>query len=296
MSGQSGLLPTAWAGRSGRPSGRVRRWLPLLLVALLLGACGAQPRDRFLPPDTTVDPYAAVRAQADEYYRQGQEYYRKGEYRRALDSFQRAKLHDPNPRPEVEEMIRRTQEALANAASAPLSTVVPAASASATPVPSPPSPTPVAGLTFVSRVYSYSLVYPTGWRAEGASNRVGSTLLDLYTEEGDGGATALVFGFTPPDGASQEALIRQSLAIRQKMGTPYKRLGVRPVDDAQAIVVTYTEQRADGVWLAVRQAVFQRGGTCWVVAVAAPATDAQRYGGVLDKMLDSFRVNPTARL
>ena len=85
--------------------------------------------------------------------------------------------------------------------------------------------------------------------------------------------------------------MRQSLALRQKTGTAYKRVGVRPVDEAQAVVVSYSEQRADGVWLAVRQAIFQRGGSCWVVAVAAPANDATRYGGVLDQMLDGFRVS-----
>jgi hypothetical protein len=83
--------------------------------------------------------------------------------------------------------------------------------------------------------------------------------------------------------------------MRQKEGTPWRRLGVRPVEDAQAVVVTYSEQRSDGAWLAVRQAVFQRGGTCWVVAVTAPLPDAPRYAPVLDQMLDGFRINPATR-
>jgi hypothetical protein len=261
----------------------------LALAALALGACAApNSRDRFLPVDSAVDPYAAVRAQADEHYRQGLDYYRQGEFRKALDSFQRAKLHDPSPRPEIEDMIRRTQEALAGGKPDPAPTfgaAKPGAAAVAT---------PVAGKTFVSRAYNYALVYPDGWRAEGAASRVGETLLDLYAEE-QGAASALVFAFQPPDGASQDALVRQSLALRQKSSTLYKRLGVRPVDDAQAVLVTYSEQRQDGVWLAVRQAVFQRAGSCWVVAVSAPATDAQRYGGVLDQLLDGFRVSPTSR-
>jgi hypothetical protein len=265
-------------------STRCRRRALLAVPVALLAACASARSERFLPVDSSVDPYAAVRAQADEYYRQGLDHYRQGEYRKALDSFQRAKLYDPSPRPEVDEMIRRTQEALASGRpTAPARSDAPAAT---------PSPAPATGRIFASRAYGYVITYPEGWRAEGATARVGSTLLDLFAEE-QGAASAFVFGFPPPDGASQDALIRQSLALRQKMGTPYKRLGVRPVDEAQAVVVAYSEQRADGVWLAVRQAVFQRGGTCWVVAVAAPATDAARYAGILDQMLDGFRVSPT---
>lgn len=261
----------------------------LALTAVLLSACAASRSDRFLPADSSVDPYAAVRAQADEYYRQGLDYYRQGEYRKALDSFQRAKLYDPSPRPEVDEMIRRTQEALASGRpAAAAATSLPTRNATPAGAPSPP---PATSRIFASRAYGYVITYPEGWRAEGATARAGSTLLDLFAEE-QGAASAFVFGFPPPDGASQDALIRQSLALRQKMGTPYKRLGVRTVDEASAVVVAYSEQRADGVWLAVRQAVFQRGGTCWVVAVAAPATEAARYGGILDQMLDGFRVSP----
>jgi hypothetical protein len=271
---------------TGGATTKIGRRALLALAALALGACAApNNRDRYLPADTVVDPYAAVRAQADEYYRQGLDFYRQGEFRKALDSFQRAKLHDPNPRPEIEEMIRRTQEALAGGKPEPAPTF-----GAAKPGAPAPSATPISGKTFVSRAYNYALVYPDGWRADGAASRVGPTLLDLYAEE-QGAASALVFAFPTPDGASQDALVRQSLALRDKSSTPYKRLGVRPVDDAQAVLVTYSEQRPDGVWLAVRQAVFQRAGSCWVVAVSAPATDAQRYGGVLDQLLDGFRVN-----
>jgi hypothetical protein len=255
----------------------------LLGVGLALVGCGTPPaREKFQSVDSAVDPYAAVRAQADEYYRQGQDFYRQGEWRKALDSFQRAKLHDPNPRPEIDDMIRRTQEALASGRASPAPTSGPRAAASATPAPS-------SGRTFVSRAYTYSVTYPDGWRAEGATARIGSTLLDLFADE-TGPGTAMIYSFPPPEGASQDAMVRQSLALRQKMSTPYKRLGVRSVDDAQAVLVTFTEQRADSVWLAVQQAVFQRGGVCWVVAVAAPTTDATRYNRILDQMLDGFRV------
>jgi hypothetical protein len=272
---------------------RAGRWAGALALAslLLLGACGAPARDRFLPADTPIDPYAAVRAQADEYYRQGLEQYRQGQYSRALENFQRAKLHDPGPRPEVEEMIRLTQEAIASGRAAPVPTGAPRSTPGAVTAPVP-TPVSLPLQSFVSRAYNYAILYPVGWRAEGASLRVGSTLLDAYTEERDGGATAIVFGFPPAAGASQDALVRESLALRQKAGTPYRRLGVRPVDDTQAVLVTYTEQRADGAWLAVRQAVFQRSGLCWVVAVAAPLPDAPRYAGVLDQMLDGFKVGP----
>jgi hypothetical protein len=258
----------------------VGRRLLLTLAVASLCACGSPaPRETFQPVDSAVDPYAAVRAQSDEFYRQGLDLYQKGELRRALESFQRARLHDPSPRPEIDDMIRRTQEALASGRASPAPATGPTA-----------TPAPLAGRTFVSRAYNYAVSYPDGWRAEGASGRAGSTLLDVFADEG-GSATGMIYGFPPPDGASQDALVRQSLALRQKMGTPYKRVDVRPVDDAQAIIVTFTEQRPDGVWLAVRQAVFQRGGTCWVVAVAAPTTDAARYGGVLDQLLDGFRVS-----
>jgi hypothetical protein len=197
-----------------------------------------------------------------------------------------AKLNDPSPRPEIDEMIVRTKDAIAtSSAAAPLGT----------PTRTPATPTPQETNTFVSRAYNYAVTYPTGWRAEGATTRVGTMLLDNYAEDREGGASALVFGFPTPDGASQDALIRESLALRQKMGTPYKRLGVRPVDVAQAVVVTYSEQGPDGAWLAVRQAVFQLGGTCWVVAVAAPSSDSQRYQPVLDQMLDGFRVGVANR-
>jgi hypothetical protein len=255
---------------------RIGRRALLTLAAALLCACAAPGRDRFMPADSSVDPYASVRAQADEHYRQGLDYFRTGEHRKALESFRQAKLHDPNPRPEIDEMIRRTQEALA--------------SGQASAAPAAPTPPPATGRTFISRAYNYVVTYPEGWKAEGATTRVGSTLLDLYAEE-QGAASAFVFGFPSPADASQDALVRQSLALRQKTGTAYKRVGVRPVDEAQAVVVSYSEQRADGVWLAVRQAIFQRGGSCWVVAVAAPANDATRYGGVLDQMLDGFRVS-----
>lgn len=256
-----------------------RRLLLALAVAGLCACGGPAPRETFQPVDSAVDPYAAVRAQSDEFYRQGLDFYSKGELRKALDSFQRAKLYDPSPRPEIDDMIRRTQEALASGRASPTL----AAGATMTPV-------PLAGRSFVSRAYNYTVLYPDGWRAEGASGRVGSTLLDLFVND-SGSATAMIYSFPPPDGASQDALVRQSLALRQKMGTPYKRLGVRSVDDTQAVVVTFTEQRPDGVWLTVRQAVFQRGGACWVVAVAAPTTDAGRYSGVLDQLLGGFRVS-----
>jgi hypothetical protein len=266
-------------------------WLLVVMFAGLLSACGGSDRAGYLPANTSVDPYASLRARADDYYRQGLEAYRQGEYRKALDAFQRAKLHDPSPRPETDEMIRRSQEALAS--NRP--TGSPAATGSATPVASPTPLTSTSMLAFNSRVYPYAITYPPGWRAEGASERIGGTLFDRYREENDGGASALVFNFKPNDGSSQDGLVRQSLAMRQKEGTPWRRLGVRPVEDAQAVVVTYSEQRSDGAWLAVRQAVFQRGGTCWVVAVTAPLPDAPRYAPVLDQMLDGFRINPATR-
>jgi hypothetical protein len=281
--GQTAHARGTRAPAGGRCSPRVWLGLLALVVVLAFGGCSAAAQNRYSPADTSADPYAAVRAQADEYYRQGLEHYRRGEFRRALESFESAKLYDPNPRPEVDDMIRRSREAIASGG---MAAVVPAPTADATPVSRD-------GQLFVSRAYNYALTYPPGWRAEGATTRVGSTLLDLYAEEGDGAARALVFGFPTPVDASQDALVRESLALRQKMGTPYKRLGVRAVDAAQAVVVTYSEQREDGAWLAVRQAVFQQGGTCWVVAVTAPTTEGQRYWPVLDQMLDGFRVGPS---
>jgi hypothetical protein len=122
------------------------------------------------------------------------------------------------------------------------------------------------------------------------TERPGSTRLDLFLDESQTGASAFVFAFAPAPGSSQDALIRQSLALRQKPGTQYKRLGVRPVGDTQALIVLYAEQRDDGVWQAVRQAVFMQGGTGWVVAVAAPTAEATSYEPVLDLMLDGFRL------
>lgn len=257
----------------------------VICVASSLGGCVGP--SRATAADVGPDPYAGLRAQADDYFRQGQDLYREGQFRRALEAFQQARLRDPKVRPEIDEMIRRSQEALASNRLGPVATnTVETARSGATP--GAPAKAIPAGQRFTSHVYTYSVVQPSGWRAEGATVRAGSTLLDNYAEE-NGPGSAFVFSFVPPDGASQDALIRHSLLLRDKAGTPYKRLGVRLVDDSQAITVTYSEQRSDGVWLAVRQAVFLRGGLGWVVGVAAPQTDAIRYDGILDQLLDGFR-------
>jgi hypothetical protein len=101
-----------------------------VVLAVVASGCASSA-----PPAATPDPFAGLADRSDQAFRQGLESYGQGQYRDALTSFEQARLLSPTVDPRIDQMIERSQVALAPQATpvAPTPTDVPLAPV-ATPV------------------------------------------------------------------------------------------------------------------------------------------------------------------
>src|SRR6202043_1931281 len=114
-----------------------RAWRALVVVCAALVVAGvASGCTSSQPPVPTPDPFAGLADRSNQAFQQGLESYGQGQYRDALTSFEQANTLSPNADPRIDQMIARSQPALA-----PSPTAVPPAP---TDVPPPPVATPVA--------------------------------------------------------------------------------------------------------------------------------------------------------
>jgi hypothetical protein len=141
------------------------------VLAILVFVLSMRPGSTPVPePSTQVvvlpegaDPYAAVRARAQEAFDRGKAFHEQGDLDRALIELDTASVNDPDKRADIQELLNRTVEAIR------VRDTGPAATAAAMPSPSPSTPLP----TIVARggFGTYSdvtkgvvLLVPDGWK------------------------------------------------------------------------------------------------------------------------------------
>lgn len=113
-----------------------RAWRALVVVFAALVVAGvASGCQGSQPPVPTPDPFVGLADRSDQAFRQGLESYGQGQYRDALTSFESARTLSPTIDPRIDQMIARSQAALA-----PSPTPVPP---TATEVPAVPTAVPV---------------------------------------------------------------------------------------------------------------------------------------------------------
>lgn len=308
------------------PRGRRRlAALPLILLALLVAApglagcaSGVIGGQRYVSAQADVDPYANLRRKAEELYQAGLAQERRGEWRKAAQSYEQARLWDPDNRTDIAEALahaRREVGGLAFAAPTPTATlqpVPPKGSGAAPPAPTStaaaptagargggaarPAPTPTAAAaagppagyrSFRSKSYPYTIDYPAGWTAKADATGKDQERVDIF--------------FAPPDRVEAFVMVTAERLRGDITLDQFAELMARQLEEEEEVVIQDREARAiggqpayvltyrlqsGGRLLAVRHAVFVSAGWGWSVLLAAtPGTTPEllkTYGAMLD--------------
>jgi len=316
-------------GRRDTPARRGRRalavWplLALLVLALPLGGCapalvGAQ---RYTPADAGVDPYAKLRQKAEELYQAGQAQERAGDWRKALRSYEQARLWDPDNRQDILDGMAHAREevaALAYAAPPPTATFQAPASRGGAAGPSPtapgarpgttppaqPAPTPTPGAagdaraqagyrTYHSKIYPYTIAYPVDWRAQGDAAQAGGVHEDVFSapQSKTAEASVIVMAIAVP---REITLDRFYAAVAGELEDQpgFRELAPRSVDGVQAYAVAH-RLSIGGKDYPVTEVIFVKNGFGWMLLLAAAPDLSAPVLQTFDAMLESFRSEPS---
>ncbi len=285
-------------------------WTIALLLALLttLVACDLPVgREHYTRAGSGIDPFANVRAKADEYYQAGLTAERNGDWRTALEDFRQASLWDHDGRQEIADALNRAEtqadwqayRQTSGSSGATMST--PPVESHANSDPTLPSSTGTPGTAasaplkrFSSQSFPYSIAFPRDWVEEpGGTNELpadtflGSagpntgTLVLVTVEPADFNITLDELDVATERGLSAQGINSvQIYATRQVAGQP-------------AYVLSYLDSTGSGT-VSVRHAIFVTPGMAWhVILLASPAVTAE-LDKTLNAMLDSFEFTASA--
>jgi hypothetical protein len=301
-------------GSPYRHTARLLALLLLLLLPLSLVACAAGGPS-YIPANADIDPYANMRRKAEELYQAGLTQERRKEWRKALQSYEQARLWDPDNRTDISDALnhaRQESRAVAFTAPAPTATLQPVppkggvAAPTATgplgPTPSVvpgrplPTPTPTAVVasragyrSFRSTVYPYTVSYPSSWTVKGDTSGKGQEHVDMFLAP-SGTAEALVL--IQAQQLRRDITLDQYLALIENQlveeaGGTVQDIQTRKVNGAFAYVLAYRLQ-SDGTYLAIRHALFLDGNRGWSIMLMATPGTTPDLVKVFDAMLETF--------
>ncbi len=287
------------------------------VVALVVTGCTAGFAQ---PASPTPDPFVVVRAQSQEHFQRGMEFYQKGQYQAALAEFDRAYVNDPDGRPEILEMIRRSLESIDRTrgtwAPGPSPTprpsqlpgllVAPAlpptpttVAVLATPVPTSatgtPIPTPAPTSDYYNPQARFALRIPAGWQPtmqavslSGPATR----LIAFRSPEGDATFDVALerVPFISPELYTARLDLRLQGEPSYASESPVQTiLGGRPAV-RRAITMAGTVDRAASIQMRGTQTVVVRGEDVFVLTALATTAAFDARSGILDAILASFRL------
>lgn len=279
---------------------RLRDAVVLLALLPVLAGCGPFGGPHYTPAGASVDPYRAVRAQAQQFYQAGVAQEQQGHWRDALNDYQQARLWDPDNRQDIQDALNRMQTRVDGPAPSP--TAPPSPKLDPSPAPTaPPStqhaevPTPATGFSqaqmhsYKSQRLPYSISYPEGWleKSGGTSQQpidtfVGQTASNAaavvsITEESTGGATLDELAAAVKQQLQAAGINDVQLAERRQVGgLPAYLLAYHVTDGAMTSTV--------------RHAIFVTPGHAWhVILLAVPGATPDLLKN-FDAMLNSLQL------
>lgn len=288
------------------------------VVALVVTGCASSVAQ---PASPTPDPFVVVRAQSQEHFQRGMDFYRKGQYQAALAEFDRAYVNDPDSRPEILEMIRRTLESIDQGRGgsppgpsatprpsqlpgllvAPVLPPTPTAVAVApTPVPTlaatgTPVPRPAPTTDYHNLEARFALQLPVGWQptTQAVSFSGPATRLVAFSSP-EGDATFDVALERVPFISPELYTARLDLRLQNEPSyaseSPVQTIVAGRPAVRRAITAVGAEDRTPSRQLRGTQTVVVRGEEVFVLTALATAATFDARSGVLDAILGSFRL------
>ncbi len=288
---------------------RNRRTIVLLLAMLTLFAACDLPigKEHYTPAASGTDPFASVRAKADEYYQAGLAAERNGDWKAALQNFRQASLWDHDGRQDIADALSRAEaqadwQAYRQTSSSGGASQPPPGTASGdipSPTPAKPTPVPTAPATsqlrqFDSQSFPYSIGIPKDWVEEpgGTSELPADTFL--------GGSAAksgsLVMITVEPASFSitlDEFYVATEHALNAQGINSVQIHDRRQVAEQPAYVLSYLDSTGSGT-VSVRHAIFVTPGKAWhIILLASPSVTAE-LDTTFNAMLDSFQFKASA--
>ena len=279
----------------------------LALLPVLAGCTAPGAGAHYLPANTAVDPYSAVRARAISFFQAGANEERQGNWRKALDDYRQARLWDPDNRQDIQDALDRAQARVDAMAPLPPTPSSQGNVSQPAPVPTAPpaaqraqAPTPTATASragvraFQSHNFPYTISYPADWLAKqgGTSQQP----IDTFVGQPAPNVAAVVMITEEPiDSAATldeiSAATARDLASRGINDVQVAER--RQVDGQLAYVLTYHLMDEIGKPYA-RHAILVTPGHAWqVILLATPGTTPDLVK-TFDAMLDSLQLLPSA--
>ncbi len=311
----------AWQRAPSRRRPRALTLLALLAcLALPLPLAGCAPGmvggPRYTRADADIDPYANMRRKTEELYQEGLAHERHREWRKAVQSYEQARLWDPENRQDIAVALTRTREAagaLAYAQPTPTATlqpVPPKGGTSTAPTPTEPAgpgagaakdrPTPAptatvatgpkAGYrTFRSKTYPYTMDYPNDWTAKGDATGKDQEPVDMFFAP-PGRTEAFIMVMAEQlrsDVTLEQYYLLMARQLEEEDEVVVHDREARTIAGHPAYVITYRLESGNRI-LAVRHVLFVSGGWGWgILLVATPGTTPELLK-TFDSMLGSF--------
>lgn len=169
-------------------------------------------------------------------------------------------------------------------------TSVPTVAPTAIPTPTVP-PLPEGYRRFTSRINPYSIGYPQGWRAEGDAFRFGDVRGDLFSRQTADGPVSVNVLSESLQGSELDTEEYARLNVRQIRETGVEspeRAGEIAVGGSRAVLIQWQDRSRPQRVYEITQAVWAEGDRGWVVTLATPQGERERYLPVLREMLGTF--------
>ena len=280
-----------------------------MALMLVFSACGVPlGGTRYIPADSTADPFASIRAKAEQYYQAGLTDERTGNWNKALDDFRQASQWDHDERQDIANALSRAQAQVDwesyRKVTSRLVTPVPvtptAPAESVTPNAIPPQGTVGSSTVnastkrFVSLRYPYIVSVPRDWTTEnGGTAQLPADVFNGTSDE-ERGALVMIMVEPADFGISLDQFYYAiAKSLKSNGVNDVEIVDRRKVAGMPCYVLSYLDSTDNGL-VAVRHVIFVTPGKAWHVILLATPSITASLNSMLDSMLDSFEFQASA--